>query len=41
LVKIRHADHYGFQIGPDGTRGERSAEGTDVVVSWMRERFPV
>lgn len=41
LVKIRHADHYGFRIGPDGTKGDRSAEGTNAVVSWMRERFPV
>jgi hypothetical protein len=41
LVKVRHADHYGFQIGPDGTKGDRSAEGTNAVVSWMRERFPV
>jgi pimeloyl-ACP methyl ester carboxylesterase len=41
LVKVRHADHYGFQISPDGTKGDRSAEGTDAVLSWMRERFPV
>jgi pimeloyl-ACP methyl ester carboxylesterase len=41
LVKVRHADHYGFTIKPDGTRGDRSQEGTDAVVSWMRGRFLV
>jgi pimeloyl-ACP methyl ester carboxylesterase len=40
LVMIRHADHYGFTIHPDGTRRDRTAEGTDNVVAWMRERFP-
>jgi pimeloyl-ACP methyl ester carboxylesterase len=41
LVKVRHADHYGYQIGPDVTKAGRSAEGTGAVVTWMRERFPV
>jgi acetyl esterase/lipase len=40
IVKIRHADHYGFQISADGTKGERSAEGTAAVVHWMQQRFP-
>lgn len=39
LVHVRHADHYGFSLAPDGTRGERTSEGTEAVVSWMRERF--
>jgi pimeloyl-ACP methyl ester carboxylesterase len=40
IVKIRHADHYGFQIRPDGSKGERTSEGTGAVVEWMQERFP-
>jgi acetyl esterase/lipase len=41
LHLIRHADHYGYRINPDGTRGERTDEGTSVVAAWMRERFPI
>jgi pimeloyl-ACP methyl ester carboxylesterase len=38
---VRNADHYGFIIQPDGSGGHRTTEGTDAVVSWMRDRFPV
>jgi hypothetical protein len=41
LVKVRHADHYGYQIAPDGTKGDRSLEGTDAAVAWVRDRFPL
>jgi hypothetical protein len=40
LEVVRHADHYGFIINPDGSGGPRTTEGTDAVVSWMRDRFP-
>jgi hypothetical protein len=40
LSMIRHVDHYGFRINTDGTRGERTDEGTSVVAAWMREHFP-
>jgi len=36
---IRHADHYGFVIAPDGTRGDRTAEGAEALVNWTAERF--
>jgi hypothetical protein len=39
LVKIRHADHYGFRINADGARGDRTTEGTDAVSAWMVARF--
>lgn len=41
LHVVRHVDHYGFAIGPDGESGPRTAEGTDKVVSWVRDRFPL
>jgi hypothetical protein len=41
LCNVEKVDHYGFTILPDGTFGPRSTVGTDKVVSWMRERFPV
>jgi pimeloyl-ACP methyl ester carboxylesterase len=41
LVRVRHVDHYGYRIAPDGTKGDRSFEGADVAVAWVRERFPV
>jgi pimeloyl-ACP methyl ester carboxylesterase len=41
LVKVRHADHYGYRIGSDVTKADRSTEGTGAVVTWMRDRFPV
>lgn len=41
LVVIRHADHYGFRITGPHQRGPRMSEGTDAVVAWMKERFPV
>jgi len=40
LVTVRHADHYGFTIEPDGSSGPRTARGTDAVVTWMQDRFP-
>jgi pimeloyl-ACP methyl ester carboxylesterase len=40
LVTVRRADHYGFAINADGSGGPRVAEGTDAVVTWMRDRFP-
>lgn len=39
LEIVRHADHYGNLINPDGTSGPRSTRGTDIVVKWMQERF--
>ena len=39
LRVVRHADHYGFVIAPDGTRGERTTEGTQTLVTWVAERF--
>jgi hypothetical protein len=36
---VRHADHYGFRIGADGSRGERTSEGSDVLVEWVSDRF--
>jgi pimeloyl-ACP methyl ester carboxylesterase len=36
---VGHADHYGFRIAPDGTRGERTTEGSDALVEWVAERF--
>jgi hypothetical protein len=41
LVKVRHADHYGFVVNRDGTRGERTAEGTDIVAAWMGDHFAI
>jgi hypothetical protein len=41
MAKVRHADHYGFALGPDGTRGARTTAGTDIVTAWMRDRFPL
>jgi pimeloyl-ACP methyl ester carboxylesterase len=38
LVVVRHADHYGFVIGPGGERGERTTAGTDAVVEWVTAR---
>jgi len=40
LVLVRNADHWGYQITGPHRRGPRTAEGTDAVVAWMRERFP-
>jgi pimeloyl-ACP methyl ester carboxylesterase len=40
MVTVRHADHYGFVIGPGGSGGERTTEGTDAVVAWIADRFP-
>jgi pimeloyl-ACP methyl ester carboxylesterase len=39
LRHVRHADHYGRTINPDGSAGPRTREGTDAVVAWVRERF--
>jgi len=41
LHHIEKVDHYGFTILPGATFGPRSTLGTDKVVSWMREKFPV
>jgi hypothetical protein len=41
LYHVGKVDHYGFGILRDGTFGPRSTIGTDQVVSWMRERFPI
>ncbi len=40
LVVVRHADHYGKPIRDGAAGGQRVAEGTDAVVSWMTGRFP-
>jgi acetyl esterase/lipase len=39
LRVVRHADHYGFQIRSDGTRGARTTEGGDTLVAWVADRF--
>lgn len=36
---IEGADHYGFRIKPDGSRGERVTDGTAAIVAWMADRF--
>jgi pimeloyl-ACP methyl ester carboxylesterase len=41
LFVIEKADHYGFEIKPDGTLGSRTSRGTGRVTSWMQERFPL
>jgi pimeloyl-ACP methyl ester carboxylesterase len=41
LHQVEKVDHYSFAILPDGTFGPRSTKGTDKVVSWMQEHFPV
>jgi hypothetical protein len=38
---VRNADHYGFAIVDGISTGPRTSEGTDKVVAWMREHFPV
>jgi hypothetical protein len=40
LVVVRNADHYGKPIRDGAAGGQRIAEGTDAVVSWMTGRFP-
>jgi pimeloyl-ACP methyl ester carboxylesterase len=37
---IRHTDHYGRRVAPDGSLGERVLDGTRAVRDWMQERFP-
>lgn len=39
LVIVRHADHYGRVINPDGSIGRQTTEGTAAIVDWARERF--
>jgi pimeloyl-ACP methyl ester carboxylesterase len=39
LIFIAGADHYGFEILGPHTRGPRTRQGTDAVVSWVQERF--
>jgi pimeloyl-ACP methyl ester carboxylesterase len=41
LIFISGADHYGFEILGPHQRGERTREGTDAVVSWVMQRFPL
>ncbi|MCH9827262.1 MAG: alpha/beta hydrolase [Gammaproteobacteria bacterium] len=40
LEVIRGVEHYGHML-KDSTRKQRSSLGTDKVVGWMQERFPV
>jgi pimeloyl-ACP methyl ester carboxylesterase len=40
LHVVRQADHYGFAIVDGVSTTRRVSDGTDKVVSWMRERFP-
>lgn len=37
---VEGIDHYGFRIMPDGSKGERVWDGTDLVIEWMKQRFP-
>ena len=37
---IRHTDHYGRRVAPDGSLGERVLDGTRAVSDWIQERFP-
>jgi hypothetical protein len=39
LQIVRNADHYAFVINPDGSQGARTAEGTDHIVTWVKERY--
>jgi pimeloyl-ACP methyl ester carboxylesterase len=39
LVVVRHADHYGRRINPDGTVGDRLTDGTRAVGEWLGARF--
>ncbi len=41
LTFIPGVDHYGFKIEGPHQRGERTAEGTDVLVAWMQKHFPL
>lgn len=40
LVLIPKADHFGYVIHDDSSAGERTAEGTDAVRTWIRDQFP-
>ncbi len=39
LVVVRHADHYGRVINPDGSIGTQTTEGTRAIVDWITARF--
>jgi pimeloyl-ACP methyl ester carboxylesterase len=41
FVLVPKADHWGFQITGPNERGPRTTEGTDAIVRWLRERFPL
>jgi pimeloyl-ACP methyl ester carboxylesterase len=38
---VRDAEHYGFRLNPDGSKGPRTTEGTDAVVNWVKRHFPL
>lgn len=41
FVLVRHADHWGFRILGPHQRGERTTEGTEAMIEWVRSRFPL
>ncbi len=40
LHVVRNAEHFGRLFNPDATLGERTYEGVDIMVKWIKDRFP-
>lgn len=38
---INGHDHYGFALNPDGSKGQRDFDGSEMIVEWIQERFGV
>ncbi|MFA7601646.1 MAG: hypothetical protein WCY29_01450 [Novosphingobium sp.] len=38
---VEGIDHYGLRIAADGSKGERVWTGTNLVIDWLKARFPV
>lgn len=38
---VESVDHFGFSIVPPGEPAPRNSRGTDIVVDWLRTRFPI
>lgn len=37
---VEGIDHYGLRINADGSKGERVWQGTELVIDWVKARFP-